>query len=119
CSLCVGRYRVHLCLLCIATASAWFSTLSLHDALPIFGANEGGLCLVHRPVHLLRRHVPQLLGEELLHLGEDGLNKGKGAANEVLDRKSTRLNSSHVSTSYAVFCLQKKMRKNGIYYIMM
>src|SRR5437868_11638136 len=28
--------------------------------------------------------------------------------NETLDRKSTRLNSSHVSISYAVFCLKKK-----------
>src|SRR5207249_9949786 len=28
----------------------------------------------------------------------------------VRDRKSTRLNSSHVSISYAVFCLKKKMR---------
>src|SRR5699024_11236845 len=30
-------------------------------------------------------------------------------ANMVEDRKSTRLNSSHVSTSYAVFCLKKKI----------
>src|SRR5690625_7037824 len=29
--------------------------------------------------------------------------------NEILDRKSTRLNSSHVAISYAVFCLKKKM----------
>src|SRR5438067_7542108 len=29
-----------------------------------------------------------------------------------VDRKSTRLNSSHVSISYAVFCLKKKKRKN-------
>src|SRR5207249_6016827 len=29
-----------------------------------------------------------------------------------LDRKSTRLNSSHVSISYAVFCLKKKTQKN-------
>src|SRR6266704_6117152 len=29
-----------------------------------------------------------------------------------LDRKSTRLNSSHVSTSYAVFCLKKKKKKS-------
>src|SRR5699024_12191149 len=28
-----------------------------------------------------------------------------------LDRKSTRLNSSHVSISYAVFCLKKKIKK--------
>src|SRR5690625_6818852 len=29
----------------------------------------------------------------------------------ILDRKSTRLNSSHVAISYAVFCLKKKMKK--------
>src|SRR5437870_7610595 len=34
--------------------------------------------------------------------------------NECLgDRKSTRLNSSHVAISYAVFCLKKKRRPNG------
>src|SRR5690625_1845794 len=31
------------------------------------------------------------------------------AADRALDRKSTRLNSSHVASSYAVFCLKKKM----------
>src|SRR5690242_21043075 len=30
------------------------------------------------------------------------------------DRKSTRLNSSHMSISYAVFCLKKKKKKNKI-----
>src|SRR5690242_21118878 len=30
------------------------------------------------------------------------------------DRKSTRLNSSHMSISYAVFCLKKKKKKNNI-----
>src|SRR5438128_2959971 len=30
-----------------------------------------------------------------------------------IDRKSTRLNSSHGSTSYAVFCLQKRMRRSS------
>src|SRR5690242_21208630 len=32
-----------------------------------------------------------------------------------LDRKSTRLNSSHMSISYAVFCLKKKNKKNKTY----
>src|SRR5207249_5146224 len=32
------------------------------------------------------------------------------AVRDTLDRKSTRLNSSHVSISYAVFCLKKKNR---------
>src|SRR5699024_11263538 len=31
----------------------------------------------------------------------------------AIDRKSTRLNSSHVSISYAVFCLKKKKKKNN------
>src|SRR5690348_17573822 len=31
------------------------------------------------------------------------------------DRKSTRLNSSHPSISYAVFCLKKKMHSSGIF----
>src|SRR5699024_12799585 len=38
---------------------------------------------------------------EASHVGFDPLGRG-------LDRKSTRLNSSHVSISYAVFCLKKK-----------
>src|SRR5690606_40622452 len=33
---------------------------------------------------------------------------GSGQGSLVLDRKSTRLNSSHVKISYAVFCLKKK-----------
>src|SRR5437773_12279507 len=33
-------------------------------------------------------------------------------ASHVLDRKSTRLNSSHITISYAVFCLKKKKKKN-------
>src|SRR5699024_11476556 len=32
-------------------------------------------------------------------------------SNDRIDRKSTRLNSSHVSISYAVFCLKKKKKK--------
>src|SRR5436309_9840465 len=34
-----------------------------------------------------------------------------------VDRKSTRLNSSHVKISYAVFCLKKKNKKNTYYLI--
>src|SRR5437870_8290809 len=33
---------------------------------------------------------------------------GRGSLTRPIDRKSTRLNSSHVATSYAVFCLKKK-----------
>src|SRR5690242_19886083 len=37
----------------------------------------------------------------------------EGKTIKAIDRKSTRLNSSHISTSYAVFCLKKKKR-NGV-----
>src|SRR5690606_41291061 len=95
------------------------STPSLHDALPIFGA------VALRPVGLLadddaqRRgaavHVVELGGtDELVALVEDAeglpvVPLGVGLE-QALDRKSTRLNSSHVKTSYAVFCLKKKNR---------
>src|SRR3712207_8347049 len=43
------------------------------------------------------------LGRVLAGQRDDALRRG-----EVLDRKSTRLNSSHANISYAVFCLKKK-----------
>src|SRR5690349_23338480 len=45
------------------------------------------------------------------HLAALGLHLVEGLEH-VLDRKSTRLNSSHVEISYAVFCLKKKKKKN-------
>src|SRR5690625_5307826 len=43
--------------------------------------------------------------------GHDSRNCTK-AVRAIIDRKSTRLNSSHVATSYAVFCLKKKDHYN-------
>src|SRR5690349_22143298 len=40
-----------------------------------------------------------------------GRRGGRGGAARGRDRKSTRLNSSHVEISYAVFCLKKKKNK--------
>src|SRR5947209_16831203 len=37
---------------------------------------------------------------------------GEAEGERVVDRKSTRLNSSHANISYAVFCLKKKKEKN-------
>src|SRR2546422_7845430 len=46
--------------------------------------------------------------------GVRGIEKDiRGVAARVLDRKSTRLNSSHGYISYAVFCLKKKKQKNS------
>src|SRR5207249_10324379 len=105
--------------LCTTPSLSALSTLSLHDALPIsFGVTPGffsGLLHEapdrHELVAEARRRasgreslaeVPGLLGG-FAHLA------APTAARPVEgDRKTTRLNSSHVSISYAVFCLKKK-----------
>src|SRR5262245_11928282 len=49
------------------------------------------------------------------HLDSDGVDGGRcGHAQRSRDRKSTRLNSSHLGISYAVFCLKKKTQKTRI-----
>src|SRR5699024_11444333 len=53
----------------------------------------------------------QLTDDEIVAISEfvaDLEEVSKSATNSEIDRKSTRLNSSHVSISYAVFCLKKK-----------
>src|SRR5437588_2519139 len=42
---------------------------------------------------------------------DDLVKNGGGGVDEKLDRKSTRLNSSHTVISYAVFCLKKKKKQ--------
>ena len=49
------------------------------------------------------------LGE--LGLGATAVNDRRWDNEHLIDRKSTRLNSSHVVISYAVFCLKKKNKK--------
>src|SRR5688572_32430202 len=64
---------------------------------------EAGLA-GQRPGQREGRHVPALA------LGLDAGAPGVAQAQDLgdLDRKSTRLNSSHSQISYAVFCLKKK-----------
>src|SRR5690625_6979989 len=46
-------------------------------------------------------------------VGGDGQQSGSRLLGFLPDRKSTRLNSSHVAISYAVFCLKKKTQTNA------
>src|SRR5690625_5371703 len=73
-------------------------TLSLHDALPI-SANR--LLIDLHFIQMQRRHSSY---------PNTSLARGATAFPDAgqTDRKSTRLNSSHVAISYAVFCLKKK-----------
>src|SRR5215467_15053695 len=75
------------------TATTEIYTLSLHDALPI---SDPGY-------KLIRRCIDRSLEVTVL--------PGPSVVPVALDRKSTRLNSSHLVISYAVFCL-KKNKKN-------
>src|SRR5439155_25449262 len=70
-------------------------TLSLHDALPI---SRRVLACNLRPVPRLRDGRHELVSRHRVII----------EVHFRLDRKSTRLNSSHVAISYAVFCLKKK-----------
>src|SRR5262245_62267647 len=82
-----------------ATASTEIYTLSLHDALPIYVASQEDVLASGE----------DLFGEAGVPVGLGGdLRQGEAAAQ--VDRKSTRLNSSHLGISYAVFCLKKKKK---------
>src|SRR5207253_8395493 len=72
-------------------------TLSLHDALPIFQEALG------RAVSFI-----DFIATAAERDGKLATPEGKTET----DRKSTRLNSSHVAISYAVFCLKKKNNKS-------
>src|SRR5690349_22440590 len=56
-------------------------------------------------------HIRRRLAEGLLHGRREVDHVDRRLHDFVRDRKSTRLNSSHVEISYAVFCLKKKKKK--------
>src|SRR5690606_42166221 len=91
------------------TASSEIYTLSLHDALPICAGIENTISLARR----LGIHSP-IEADPSISLGSSSISMMEMAAAYAADRKSTRLNSSHVKISYAVFCLKKKKPKTGI-----
>src|SRR5690606_39697530 len=82
-------------------------TLSLHDALPISQSSSwwrelsysGRVGMTDKEGYYQQRYTAANAAY--------GMSTQDGA---ILDRKSTRLNSSHVKISYAVFCLKKKSK---------
>src|SRR5690606_42110988 len=104
-------------LYCNTTLYIVIYNLSLHDALPISdlvaisGRNKGKPILNFAYIGQFDRLI------NLVHLNDGGkvvidasdLNFDMGYM-PLEDRKSTRLNSSHVKISYAVFCLKKKKK---------
>src|SRR5256885_13242273 len=97
-----------LCFFFNDTATTEIYTLSLHDALPI--SLQGGLARPGDRFGASQRAVPR--GRVPRRRGAAYAAAGSGVSadrsGDELDRKSTRLNSSHLVISYAVFCLKKK-----------
>src|SRR5206468_7509734 len=100
------------------TAHTDIYTLSLHDALPIFnnaGYGQFGMIEEISEAEARAQFETNLFGA--LWITQAALpylrEQGSGHILQVssiggIDRKSTRLNSSHDQISYAVFCLKKK-----------
>src|SRR2546426_391608 len=80
------------------TATTEIYTLSLHDALPISTVSTGAAARIP--------NVRAMSGRRITPAPKPATP----ATTEPIDRKSTRLNSSHLVISYAVFCLKKKKR---------
>src|SRR5690606_41684826 len=102
-----------------ARATSANYTLSLHDALPIWVIGQVEQVvqalelpkLVERevsrfPIERIEQIVLGVSGKEFRAITWLGALLG-GMIGLLQDRKSTRLNSSHVKISYAVFCLKK------------
>src|SRR5690606_40923311 len=87
--------------------------LSLHDALPILGERECSIQRRHQkvieeaPSPFIDPETRAAMGAQAVALAKQVGYRSAG----TVDRKSTRLNSSHVKISYAVFCLKKKRRR--------
>src|SRR5699024_12404300 len=93
--------------------------LSLHDALPIYKKSkyDKKLFIARRELNdssnlysILISKIIEIIKKYEIKTKNNVIDVGTGEGYIIfsLDRKSTRLNSSHVSISYAVFCLKKK-----------
>src|SRR5690606_41450187 len=99
------------------TAATEIYTLSLHDALPIFTIVDTTAPVFNTNLPHDRTiecsdpmpEVESLTADDLCSKASVTFTEERVDGN-CPDRKSTRLNSSHVKISYAVFCLKKKTK---------
>src|SRR5690554_4444092 len=77
-------------------------------------AMPGGKIVIYTgllPVTQTEDALAVVIGHEIAHVIAQHSNERLGQQIALQDRKSTRLNSSHIRISYAVFCLKKKTTK--------
>src|SRR5690606_41466786 len=106
---------VAFCLHCFFTpiSTSVIYTLSLHDALPISADIAGGIVRPRIRKHQWPPTRPRSTGQRgTAHAATNASYSCARLPSKAIfthqDRKSTRLNSSHVKISYAVFCSKKK-----------
>src|SRR5699024_12791234 len=105
-------------LLSTASPHSVLYTLSLHDALPI-SWGRSARSPAYSSITSAALSLVDAKSTALRAVANCGLYKHASftpPSKDVIvtpDRKSTRLNSSHVSISYAVFCLKKKNYANS------
>src|SRR2546421_3769388 len=92
------------------TATTEIYTLSLHDALPIYGLSIKQVAMRRRGSASADEQF-EVAREMLLAGGASMVYHFMSDEDVERDRKSTRLNSSHDQISYAVFCLKKKKQQ--------
>src|SRR5207253_10365850 len=91
-----------------------FPTRRSSDLRPRHGAGSPGESGSHSSNRACRLFRIFIVASPLLP-GADRLGRRAGRSSDIrkTDRKSTRLNSSHVAISYAVFCLKKKTTQSS------
>src|SRR5690606_41270149 len=93
------------------TATTAMYTLSLHDALPIFAAGIADQQPLPSSILIIALALQKTaFFQTIEQAGKRRRRQADATAEHTGDRKSTRLNSSHVKISYAVFCLKKKKK---------
>src|SRR5207253_4734452 len=109
----------HIIFVYNAPSPSYIYTLSLHDALPIFSLyplpNLPGNQATYPSFSSQREDYGQIRVDHNISAADTFFGRYTADdtdLNSATDRKSTRLNSSHVAISYAVFCLKKKKKKN-------
>src|SRR3712207_8168639 len=88
------------------TATTDIYTLSLHDALPILPVSDGPAAIA--ALERVKHTVGYTDVSFDQHIGKVSLVGAGMRSHPGVDRKSTRMNSSHANISYAVFCLKNK-----------
>src|SRR5690625_6633715 len=101
-----------------AQSAAWWSACGTSHLLPGFASRLAGLPPTATDQTVTRGLRLALAAERYspwrLWIESARTKRGQAQVDPTADRKSTRLNSSHVAISYAVFCLKKKNADRGV-----